>query len=61
MKAQELRDKSLVELSQLKEKSARELMDASFAESVGQLKDKSKLGKLRKDIARINTIIREKQ
>lgn len=61
MKAQELRDKSITELSQIKEKSARELMDASFADAVGQLKDKSKVSKLRKDIARINTIIREKQ
>ena len=61
MKAQELRDKSITELTQIKEKSARELMDASFADAVGQLKDKSKVSKLRKDIARINTIIREKQ
>jgi ribosomal protein L29 len=36
-------------------------MDARFKKAMSQLKDKSLMRKLRRDIARINTIIRENQ
>ena len=61
MKASELREKTMDDLAQLKARSARDLMDARFKESMGQLENKSTIRKLRRDIARINTIIREKQ
>ncbi|HOS96687.1 MAG TPA: 50S ribosomal protein L29 [Deltaproteobacteria bacterium] len=61
MKAKEIREKSVAESSQLRTRLERELMDAQFKKATGQLKDKSLIVKLRRDIARINTIIREKQ
>jgi large subunit ribosomal protein L29 len=61
MKAKEIREKGVAEASQLRTRLERELMDAQFKKATGQLKDKSLIGKLRRDIARINTIIREKQ
>jgi ribosomal protein L29 len=36
-------------------------MDAHFHKATGQLKDKTRISKLRRDIARIITITREKQ
>lgn len=61
MKVKEIREKGASELSQIKAKLERELMDARFEKATGQLKDSSRIGKLRRDIARINTITREKQ
>ena len=58
MKPSKMREKSVQEL---KDKNKRELMDARFKNAMGQLNDKSILGKLRADVARINTILREKQ
>ena len=60
MRAIKVREKSAKELAELKVKSARDLMDAKFKNITGQLNDKSQIKKLRKDIARINTIIKEK-
>jgi len=61
MKANELREKSAEDLAQLKEKLAKDVMENRFKNSIGQLKDKAVNRKLRRDIARINTIIRERQ
>jgi large subunit ribosomal protein L29 len=61
MKVKEIREKTPQEASQLKEKLTKDLMDARFKKAMGQLKDKSLMRKMRRDIARINTIIREKQ
>ena len=61
MKASKIREKTLQELIQMKDKTKRELMDARFKNAMGQLSDKSILAKLRHDVARINTILREKQ
>jgi large subunit ribosomal protein L29 len=61
MKVKEIRDKTNQEVSLLKDKLTRDLMDNRFKKAMGQLKDKSHMRKLRRDIARINTVIREKQ
>jgi len=61
MKPSKMREKSVQELKDLMEKNKRELMDARFKNAMGQLNDKSILAKLRADVARINTILREKQ
>lgn len=61
MKASKFREKSVQELAQMKDKTKRELMDARFKNAMGQQGDKSLLVKLRRDVARINTILREKQ
>ncbi|HOJ12936.1 MAG TPA: 50S ribosomal protein L29 [Deltaproteobacteria bacterium] len=60
MKAKEIREKSPAELSELLLKLERELLDARFKKATGQLKDTSIISKLRRDIARINTIARER-
>jgi large subunit ribosomal protein L29 len=61
MKANELREKNMGDLTQLKKKYSRDILDARFKNSMGQLDNKSLIRKLRRDIARINTIIQEKQ
>lgn len=61
MKASELRDKSVEELKQ----SVLELREQQFKmrmkEASGQLSRTHELGKVRRDIARVKTILREKQ
>jgi large subunit ribosomal protein L29 len=61
MKVKEIRNKTSEERSQLKGNLTKDLMDARFKKAMGQLKDKSLIRKLRRDIARIDTIIRENQ
>ncbi|HOO45320.1 MAG TPA: 50S ribosomal protein L29 [Deltaproteobacteria bacterium] len=61
MKASELREKTREDLMTLKKKCSRDILDARFKNSTGQLENKSSIRKLRRDIARINTIIQEKQ
>jgi large subunit ribosomal protein L29 len=61
MKAKELRDLSPEEL-QTKEKEFREEeFKLRFRHATGQLEKTDRLRKLRKDIARVKTIIREKE
>jgi|APFre7841882590_1041340.scaffolds.fasta_scaffold378188_2 large subunit ribosomal protein L29 len=61
MKVKEIRNKTSQEVAQLKTDLTKDLMDARFKKAMSQLKDKSLMRKLRRDIARINTIIRENQ
>lgn len=61
MKARELRDLSPEEL-QTKEKEFRqEEFKLRFEHATGQLDKTDRLTKLRKDIARVKTILREKE
>jgi large subunit ribosomal protein L29 len=60
MKASELREKTVHDLGELKTKLSRDLMNNRFRNITGQLENKSMITKLRRDIARVNTIIREK-
>ena len=61
MKAKELRDLSPEEL-QTKEKEFREEeFKLRFRHATGQLEKTDRLRKVRKDIARVKTIIREKE
>ncbi|MBL7249776.1 50S ribosomal protein L29 [Alloalcanivorax sp. C16-2] len=61
MKASELRDKSVEEL----QSHQLELLEEQFKQRMqlasGQLSQTHKLGKVRRDIARVKTILREKQ
>lgn len=61
MKASELRDKSVEEL----QSQQLELLEEQFKQRMqlasGQLSQTHKLGKVRRDIARVKTILREKQ
>lgn len=61
MKASELREKSVHDLGELKTKLSRDLMNSRFRNITGQLENKSVIKKLRRDIARVNTIIQEKE
>ncbi|MFP1684142.1 50S ribosomal protein L29 [Alloalcanivorax sp. C16-1] len=61
MKASELRDKSVEEL----QNQQLELLEQQFKQRMqlasGQLSQTHNLGKVRRDIARVKTILREKQ
>ena len=61
MKASKIREKTSQELTVMMEKMKRDIMDGKFKNIMSQLNDKSQLVKLRRDVARINTIIRERQ
>jgi len=61
MKASEFRDLSVEEL-EVKEKELTEaLFNLKFQHATGQLDNTAQLGKTRKDIARVKTILAEKQ
>lgn len=61
MKPSKFREKTTQELIAIRDKNKVELMDSKFKNTLAQLKDQSQLTKLRRDIARINTIIRERR
>jgi large subunit ribosomal protein L29 len=61
MKKSELRERSLTELAQLEGELARDLWKARFSNFTNQLDDTAKIGRLRRDIARVKTIRTQKQ
>lgn len=61
MKAKELRQKSIAELNQTKTELLREQFNLQMQKAVNQLSKPHMLKQARKDVARINTIISEKQ
>lgn len=60
MKIQEMREKSVDELSTLILDSKKELFNLKFQKSLGKLEDSSKIAKTKKLIAQAKTIISEK-
>ncbi len=61
MKAGGLRDLSFEELETKMRELRNELFNAKVKKSTGQLEDTAKLSLLRKDIARAETVLREKR
>jgi large subunit ribosomal protein L29 len=61
MKAKELRELSLDELKQREEDLTGEYFNLKFQYATNQLSNTMKLSLTRKDIARIKTILREKE
>ncbi|MCX8084342.1 MAG: 50S ribosomal protein L29 [Calditerrivibrio sp.] len=61
MKAAELRNMSRSELQKKEMELREELFRLRFKLSTADLEDTSKIGKVRKDIARIKTILKEKE
>ena len=61
MKAKELAGFSAAELEKKTVELNQELFNLKFQLHTGHLEDSSKISKVRKDIARVNTIIRQKQ
>ena len=61
MKAKELKDLTIEELTKKKKDSKDELFNLRFQHSTGQLENAARIGLIKKDIARIETIIRQKE
>ncbi|APS00423.1 50S ribosomal protein L29 [Pajaroellobacter abortibovis] len=61
MKSHELRGHSQEELIGLEKKIICSLVQARFKNSMGQLEDTSQLRKSRKDLARVKTILKERE
>jgi large subunit ribosomal protein L29 len=61
MKASELRELSSDELHAKSKELRQEFFGARVRHATGQLENTAKLGQLRKDVARVETILREKQ
>jgi large subunit ribosomal protein L29 len=60
MKAKELKELTVEELTKRKRDFKEELFNLRFQHSTGQLENTSRLELVKKDIARIETIIRQK-
>jgi large subunit ribosomal protein L29 len=60
-RASELRDLSLDEMETRLEETKEELFNLRFQNATGQLDNYRRLGILRKEIARIHTLMRERQ
>jgi large subunit ribosomal protein L29 len=58
--AKELRDRGPAELKSLLAGKVEELFKAQFKHALGQLRTTHQLKTLRRDIARINTVLKEK-
>mgnify|MGYP001084321706 FL=1 len=61
MKVSEIRELTLDELSQRERDSAEELFNLKFQLATGQLENKMRIRQMKKELARIKTIMREKQ
>ena len=59
MKANDLRKMAEAELKQKRDELTQELFNLKFQLNTGRLENTGKLGAIRKDIARINTILTE--
>jgi large subunit ribosomal protein L29 len=58
MKAKELRDLSLAELQGKEKDLSQQLFNLMFQKSTGQLGNSSMIGKTKKEISRIKTVMR---
>ncbi len=61
MKKNEIREKTKEELEMKLAEVKKNLFSLKFKKSTGQLENSMAIKKLKKDIARINTLIREKE
>ena len=61
MKASELREKTLAELEQEKESLMKEQFNYRIQQSTGQLGQSHLLKQVKKDIARVKTVLNEKR
>ena len=61
MKAVNLRDLTIDELNEKHRQYKEELFNLRFQNAIGQLKNTSRIKDVRKTIARVLTIVREKQ
>jgi large subunit ribosomal protein L29 len=61
MKIKEIRDLGINELKQKNSELVEEFFRLRIRHASGQLESTATLGRLRKDIARINTVLKEKE
>lgn len=61
MKAKDLRERSTEDLATLKVSMQKDLFSYRMKNFTDQLEDSSLLGKARRDVARIETILRERE
>lgn len=61
MKARELRELSEAELRQKEQELTAELFNLKFQHATGQLENTERLPQVRRDLARVKTILREKK
>lgn len=61
MKPSELKDKSIDELVELEKSTARELWQSKFSNYSNQLDDTDKIRRLRRDVARVKTVLTQKR
>lgn len=61
MKVSEIRELTLDELRQRERDSTEELFNLKFQLATGQLENKMRIRQMKKELARIKTIMREKQ
>ena len=61
MKVNELRKLTSEDLTKKITESKKELLDLRFKQSTGSLEKPSKIHELRKDVARMKTILRERE
>jgi len=60
VKAEELKELSIQELVEREKELARELFNLRFQMATGQLSNHTSIGKTKRDIARVKTVLREK-
>ncbi len=61
MRPSEIRDLSRTEIGRRLDEGHQELFNLRFQYATGQLKNTARLGEVRHEIARLRTILREKQ
>lgn len=61
MRASELRDMTIEELRQKEKELRKELFNLRFQQATGEIQNPKRISAVRKDIARILTIITEKE
>lgn len=61
MKARELKEMSEAELRQKEKEVTEELFNLKFQHATGQLENTARLPRVRRDLARVKTLLREKE
>ncbi len=61
MKAYEIRNMSDIDIEKKIEENYEELFNFRFQKSIGQVKDPNQIGLLKRDIARMKTILNERK
>ena len=61
MKANEIRDLGIAELEKKAQELNQELFNLRFQLHTGHLENSARIGEVKKDIARVNTVLREKR